>query len=250
MINKVVPSFDEAVADVADGSIILIGGFGPANGVPSYLIRALHKKGSKNLTIACNTPGQGRATGNRPAPPPGAPVPRTPPNHDNAGLLIQNFQVSKAIAAFPGTPRPGFPSPLHDQARAGTLTIEMVAQGTLAERIRAAKAGIPAFYTRTGAGTLLAKGKEVRVFNGKEYLLEYALQGDFSLIRARKADRRGNLVFKGTSRNFNGAMAGASRITIAEVDELVEVGDLDPESIATPGIYVQRVVVRPKGGQA
>ncbi len=246
MINKVVPSFDEAVADVADGSIILIGGFGPANGVPSFLIRALNKKGAKNLTIACNTPGQGRATGPRP---PGMPAIRTPPNHDNAGLLIQNFQVSKAIAAFPGTPRPGFPSPLHDQARAGTLTIEMVAQGTMAERIRAAKAGIPAFYTRTGAGTLLARGKEARVFNGKEYLLEYALQGDFSLVRAHKADRRGNLVFKGTSRNFNGAMAGASRITIAEVDELVEVGDLAPEAIATPGIYVQRVVVRPKGGQ-
>ena len=245
MINKVVPSFDEAVADVADGSIILIGGFGPANGVPSFLIRALHKKGSKNLTIACNTPGQGRATGPRP---PGMPSIRTPPNHDNAGLLIQNFQVSKAIAAFPGTPRPGFPSPLHDQARAGTLTIEMVAQGTLAERIRAAKAGIPAFYTRTGAGTLLAKGKEARVFNGKEYLLEYALKGDFSFVRAHKADRRGNLVFKGTSRNFNGAMAGASTVTIAEVDELVEVGDLDPEAIATPGIYVQRVVLRPKGG--
>ncbi len=245
MIDKVVPSFDEAVADVADGSIILIGGFGPANGVPSNLIRALNKKGTKNLTIACNTPGQGRTTGPRP---PGMRAIRTPPNHDNAGLLIQNFQVSKAIAAFPGTPRPGFPSPLHDQARAGTLTIEMVAQGTLAERIRAAKAGIPAFFTRTGAGTLLAKGKEVRVFNGKEYLLEYALKGDFSFIRAHKADRRGNLVYKGTSRNFNGAMAGASRITIAEVDELVEVGDLDPECIATPGIYVQRVVLRPEGG--
>ncbi len=177
-----------------------------------------------------------------------APVRKTPPNYDDSGLLIQNHQVSKAIAAFPGTPRPGVPAPLHDQARAGTLTMEMVAQGTLAERVRAAKAGIPAFFTRTGAGTLLAKGKEVRVFNGKEYLLEYALKGDFSFIRAHKADRRGNLVYKGTSRNFNGAMAGASRITIAEVDELVEVGDLDPECIATPGIYVQRVVLRPEGG--
>jgi len=245
-INKVVNSFDEAVADVYDGAIIFIGGFGPANGTPSNLIRALVKQGAKNLTLAANTPGLGRMQ----APPPGmqrrAPERKIkmPPNYDNGGLLIQNDQVTKCIAAFPGNAMPGVPSPLHDRRLAGLLEVEMVPQGTLAERIRAAKAGIPAFYTPTGPGTLMEKGKEVREFNGVPCVLEYALKGDFSFIRAYKADRRGNLVYQGTSRNFNGAMAGASTVTIAEVDYLVELGDLDPEGIATPGIYVDRVVVR------
>jgi 3-oxoadipate CoA-transferase alpha subunit len=248
-INKVVSSYDEAVADVFDGAIILIGGFGPANGTPSNLIRALVKQGAKNLTLAANTPGQGRME----TPPPGAgpgpgPMPerriKMPPNYDNGGLLIQNDQVIKTICAFPGNPMPGMPSPLHDRRLAGKLEVEMVPQGTLAERIRAAKAGIPAFYTPTGPGTLMEKGKELREINGVPCVLEYALKGDYSFIRAYKADRRGNLVYQGTSRNFNGAMAGASTVTIAEVDYLVELGDIDPEAVATPGIYVDRVVVR------
>jgi 3-oxoacid CoA-transferase A subunit len=167
-----------------------------------------------------------------------------PPNYDDGGLLIQNDQVIKAICAFPGTPPPGMSAPLNDRLRAGKLEVELVPQGTLAERIRANKAGIPAFYTPTGVGTIIEKGKERRTIDGKDYLLEYAIKADFALIRAHKGDRRGNLVYQGTSRNFNGAMAGAATVTIAEVDEIVELGELDPEAIATHGIYVDRVVSR------
>ncbi len=241
MINKIIESFDEAVADIFDGAIILIGGFGPANGCPSYLIRALVRQGAKNLTLVANTPGRGRA---ETPPPPGAPRRRMPPNYDDGGLLIQNDQVIKAICAFPGTPPPGMSAPLNDRLRAGTLEVELVPQGTLAERIRANKAGIPAFYTPTGVGTIIEKGKEKREINGKEYLLEYAIPADFALIRAHKGDRRGNLVYQGTSRNFNGAMAGAATVTIAEIDEIVELGELGPEEIATHSIYVDRVVSR------
>jgi 3-oxoacid CoA-transferase A subunit len=246
-INKVVASYDEAVADVFDGAVILVGGFGPANGCPSNLIRALVKQGAKNLTIVANTPGQGRLEIPPSGPPPGAPrmPPRkTPPNYDNAGLLIQNDQVSRAICAFPGTPPPGMSSPLHDRRIAGTLGVEMVPQGTLAERIRANKAGIAAFFTPTGAGTVIEEGKEKRVFDGREYILEYALKADYAFIRAYKADRRGNLIYQGTSRNFNATMAGAATVTIAEVDYLVPLGDLKPEEIVTHCIYVDRVVVR------
>lgn len=241
-INKIVDGFDEAVADIFDGAVILVGGFGPANGCPSNLVRALVKKGTKNLTIVANTPGQGRPESPMPGPPRGAI--RTPPNYDNAGLLIQNDQVTKVICAFPGTPPPGMRAPLHDRLMAGKLEVELVPQGTMAERIRAAKAGIPAFYTPTGPGTIVEKGKETRVFDGVPCLLEYALKADFALIRAYKADRWGNLVYRGTSRNFNGAMAGAAKVTIAEVDQIVPLGDLDPETIATPTIYVDRVVPR------
>ena len=236
-INKLYDSFDKAVADIFDGAVILIGGFGPADGCPSYLIRALARQGAKNLTLVANTPGQGRQ-------PPGA-APRgprkVPPNFDNSGLLIQNGQVSKTICAFPGAMNV-FSQLITD----GKLTVEMVPQGTLAERIRAAKAGIPAFYTSTGVDTdtVIDKGKESRVFNGKKYLLEYALKADFALVRAHHGDRWGNLVYQGTSRNFNGAMAGAARVTIAEVDEMVELGQINPEAAATPSVYVNRVVSR------
>lgn len=242
MINKVVSSYDEAVADVFDGAIILIGGFGPANGTPSNLLRALEKQGAKNLTIVMNTPGAGR----QPPNPMFANMPprKSPPNYDNGGILIQNGQVTKVITAFPGTPTPGVPSPLHDLRLAGKLEVEMCPQGTMAERMRAARAGIPAFFTPTGPGTDLGKGKEIRDFNGVPACLEYALKGDFSFIRAYKADRRGNLTYQGSSRNFNATMAGASTVTIAEVDYLVELGDIHPEAVATPGIYVDRVVVR------
>jgi 3-oxoadipate CoA-transferase alpha subunit len=240
-INKIFTSFDEAVADVFDGAVILIGGFGPANGCPSYLIRALVRQGAKNLTLVANTPGRGRA---EPGTPPMMPMMKTPPNYDDGGLLIQNDQVIKTICAFPGTPRPGMTSALHQRYLAGKLEVELVPQGTIAERCRAAKAGIPAFYTPTGVGTIIEKGREKREIDGKEYLLEYAIKADFALIRAHKGDRRGNLVYQGTSRNFNGAMAGAATVTIAEVDEVVELGELDPEAIATHGIYVDRVASR------
>ncbi|MEK7353932.1 MAG: 3-oxoacid CoA-transferase subunit A, partial [Chloroflexota bacterium] len=202
-------------------------------------IRALHRKGAKNLTLVANTPGQGR-------PAPGAPAPqgprRTPPNFDNGGLLIQNGQVTKCICAFPGQIRPG--SVFHQLMTEGKLTVELVPQGTIAERIRAAKAGIPAFYTATGAGTVMEKGKETRVFDGRKYVLETALKADFAFIRAYKADRWGNLVYQGTSRNFNGTMAGAAKVTIAEVDQMVELGELAPEAVSTPSIYVNRICSR------
>jgi 3-oxoadipate CoA-transferase alpha subunit len=242
MIDKVLGSFKEAVADVHDGSVILIGGFGPSNGTPSFLIRALVEQGAKNLTIVANTPGMGRSA---PGPAPVRAFRKTPANYDNAGLLIQSGQVTKAITAFPGTPPPGGGSALHDRLKAGLMQVEVIPQGTMAERIRAARAGIPAFFTPTGPGTIVAKGKEIRVFDGREYVMEHWLKADFAFVRAYKGDKRGNLVYQGSSRNFNATMAGAAKVTIAEVDQVVEVGAIDPETVVTPGIYVDRVVLRP-----
>ncbi len=238
-INKLVPSFDAAVADVADGAVILLGGFGPANGTPSYLIRALARKGVKDLIIVANTPGWGR----QPVDP--ARPRRQPPNYDDGGLLIQNGQVRKVVCCFPATLKGGR-NAVVEQYEAGRLEVEVVPQGTLAERIRAAKAGIGAFYTPTGAGsdTVVDRGKETRTIDGRLQVLEYALKADFAIIRAHQADRYGNLVYQGTSRNFNGAMAGAARVTIAEVDEMVPLGALVPENVATPAIYVDRVASR------
>ena len=242
-IDKVVGSFDAAVADVFDGAVVLMGGFGPANGTPSNLLRALAKLPVKNLTLVANTPGFGRA-------PAGAKSFRkTPPDYDDGGLLIQAGQVRKVICAFPGMNRPGLTAPLFEKWAAGELEVEMIPQGTLAERIRAARAGVSAFFIPTGAGTVFEEGKEKRVIDGRENILEYPLQADFALVRAHKADRYGNLVYQGTSRNFNPVMAGAAKVTIAEVDELVPLGSLDPEVIVTPGIYVDRVAVRPSGGE-
>jgi 3-oxoadipate CoA-transferase, alpha subunit len=238
-INKVISSFDEAVKDIFDGAVILMGGFGPANGTPTHLLRALVRQGAKNLTLVANTPGYGRA------PEGSKPFRKTPADYDDGGILIQSGQVKKVICAFPGMNRPGVTAPLHEKVAAGELEVEMTPQGTLAERIRAAKAGISAFYVPTGAGTVFEQGKEVRVFEGRTNLLVYPLKADFALVRAYKADRYGNLVYQGTSRNFNSVMAGAARVTIAEVDQMVPLGDLDPEIIVTPGIYVNRVVVRP-----
>ena len=245
-INKLYPSFDEAVADVFDGAVILIGGFAGVVACPSYLIRAVWRKGVKNLTIVGNGVGRGRM----PPPPPGAPPRPQPPmmrrlmNEDDSGILVQNGQVSGAICAFPGHSQPGNLSPFHQGLKDGKITLEMVPQGTLAERIRAAKAGIPAFYTRTGAGTIIANGKETRMFDGKEYVLEHAIKADFAFVRAHHADRWGNLVYQGTSRNFNGAMAGAAKVTIAEVDEMVDTGSINPDAVHTPSIYVNRVCSR------
>ncbi len=242
-INKVVNSFDEAVADIFDGAVILMGGFGPANGTPSNLLRAMADQGAKNLTLVANTPGFGR-------PPEGVKSFRkTPPNYDDGGLLIQTGQVSKVICAFPGMARPGMHTPLWDKWEAGELEVEMIPQGTLAERIRAAKAGVGAFFIPTGAGTLFEEGKETRELDGRMHVLEYPLKADFALVRAHKADRYGNCVYQGTSRNFNPVMAGAAKVTIIEADELVPLGELNPEIIVTPGIYVDRVAVRQNSGK-
>ncbi len=215
-----------------------MGGFGPANGTPSNLLRALVKQGAKNLTLVANTPGYGRQA------PGTTPFRKTPPNYDDGGILIQSGQVSKVICAFPGLNRPDITAPVYEKFNAGKLEVELVPQGTLAERIRAAKAGISAFYVPTGVGTVMEKGKETRLFQGRVNVLEYPLRADFALIRAYKADRYGNLVYQGTSRNFNPVMAGSARVTIAEVDSVVPLGDLDPEIVVTPSIYVNRVVSR------
>jgi len=244
-INKVVASFDEAVADIFDGAVLLIGGFAGPGECPSYLIAAVARKGVKDLTLVSNLGGWGPSL-----------IPQIrermraliefPPEFVDHGLLIERGQVRKGIFSYPATPQRDLFMPIERAVAEGKAELELVPQGTLAERIRAAKAGIAAFYTPTGAGTFVEEGKEVRLFNGRPHLLEYALKGDFSLIRAHKADRYGNLVYKGTSRTFNATMAGASTITIAEVDQVVELGELDPECIVTPGIYVDRVVVRPR----
>ncbi len=240
MINKVVAGFDEAIADVFDGAVVFMGGFGPANGTPTHLLRALERQGARNLTLVANTPGYGRA------PEGSKPFRKTPPDYDDGGILIQNRQVKKVVCAFPGLRQAGTQTPLWQQWETGELEVEMVPQGTLAERIRAAKAGIGAFFIPTGAGTVMEQDKEKRVIDGREHILEYPLKADFALVRAYRADRYGNCVYQGTSRNFNPVMAGAAKVTIVEVDELVELGSLTPEVIVTPGIYVDRITVRKK----
>ena len=246
-IDKVVGGLDEAVADVFDGAVLLIGGFGGPGECPSYLISAVARKEVTNLTIVGNSGGWGmeliELIRTRMAS-----VLRFPTDFVDPGILVEQGQVKKGILAFPAAPSPLVLTPFEKKVASGGVELELVPQGTLAERIRAGRAGIPAFYTPTGVGTIVQEGKETRSFDGRPCLLEHAIRGDFSLIRAHKADRYGNLVYHGTSRTFNATMAGASTITIAEVDEVVELGALDPEAVVTPGLYVDRVVVRPKGG--
>lgn len=241
-INKVVASSDEAVADVFDGAVILCGGFGCVGGGPSTLFRALTKRPVKNLTLVGNAPVLGRDAQEALAR-----MMKVPESYADASLLIQNGQVSKLIVSVPAMAivRMQEPFPVVKALREGqSIEFELVAQGTLAERIRAARAGISAFYTPTGTGTFLEKGKEVRTFNNSKHLLESAIKADFGFIWAYKADRYGNLIYRGTSRTFNATMAGAAKITIAEVAEVVELGELDPEAVVTPGVYVERVVTR------
>lgn len=241
-IDKVVASSDEAVADVFDGAVILCGGFGCVGGAPSTLLKALAKRPVKNLTLVGNAPVLGRDAQEALAR-----TIRVPESYADASLLLQNGQVRKLIVSVPAMAivRMQEPFPVVKALREGqNIEIELVAQGTLAERIRGARAGIAAFYTPTGSGTYLAKGKEVRTFSNQECLLETAIKADFSFIWAYKADRYGNLIYRGTSRTFNATMAGAATITIAEVAEVVELGELDPEAVVTPGVYVNRVVTR------
>ena len=235
-IDKVVASFDEAVADVPDGATLMIDGFAGPGGTPQNLIRALRDQGAKELTIISNTAGLasvigfGTIPGDRPI---------------DIGVLVDNEQVKKVIASFPVSPSPSRPTSFERAYLEGKVELEVVPQGTLAERIRAGGAGIAAFYTPTGAGTIMAEGKETRLFGGREHLLEHALRADFALLRADRADPLGNVVYRGTSRNFNAVMAASAETTVMEVAKIVQVGALDPGAVTTPAIFVDRVVAIP-----
>jgi 3-oxoacid CoA-transferase A subunit len=214
MINKTVKDAQAAVADIPKGAFLMMGGFG-LSGIPENCISALLEKKVGQLTIVSNNAGV---------------------DDFGIGLLLKEKRVKKMISSYVGENEE-----FERQLLQGELDVELVPQGTLAERIRAGGAGIPAFFTPAGVGTEVAEGKEIREFDGKQYLMERALQADFSQVKAWKGDTAGNLFFKGTARNFNPIMAAAGKITIAEVEELVPVGTLDPNQIHTPGIYVQRI---------
>jgi 3-oxoacid CoA-transferase A subunit len=226
--SKQIGTFREAVADIPDGSTIAFGGFAMP-GVPFNLIKALLEQGAKQLTLVGNTTG-------------GAQQPRMP----DMGVLVENGQVKKVICAFTAATRPTDVLPFTKYYESGEVEAELVPQGTLAERLRAAGAGIPAFYTPTAVGTELAEGRETRVINGREYLLEYALPLDYAFVRATRADTFGNLQFHRSQRNFGPVMATAAHVTIVEVDEeIVPAGGIDPDMVHTPGIYVHRLVKVP-----
>jgi len=214
--GKVWNSFEEAVADIKDGDTLAVGGFGLC-GIPEKSIAALVQRGTKDLTVVSNNCGV---------------------DDWGLGLLLANKQIKKMIASYVGENKI-----FEQQFLSGELEVELTPQGTLAERLRAGGAGIPGFYTATGVGTPIAEGKEEKIFDGKEYILEKGIVADFALVKAWKADKLGNLVFKKTSRNFNPLAAMAGKITIAEVEEIVEVGELDPDHIHTPGVFVQRVLL-------
>ncbi len=219
MINKVVASADEAIRDVQDGMTLVVGGFGLC-GIPENLIAALVRRSVKGLTCVSNNAGV---------------------DDWGLGLLLQTHQIRKMVSSYVGEN-----SEFERQYLSGELEVEFVPQGTLAERMRAGGSGIPAFFTPAGYGTQVAEGKETREFDGKHYVMERGILGDFSFVAAWKADRMGNLVFRKTARNFNPMAATAGKICIAEVEELVEVGELDPDQIHTPGVFVHRVVVAPR----
>lgn len=214
MINKVVAGPDVAVADLFENATLMLGGFG-LSGIPENCIAAILKKGTKGLTCISNNAGV---------------------DDFGIGLLLKTRQVKKMISSYVGEN-----AEFERQLLSGELEVELIPQGTLAERVRAGGAGIPAFFTPAGVGTEVAAGKEAREFEGKKYLLEHWLRADFSIVKAWKGDTAGNLIYKGTARNFNPMMAAAGKVTIAEVEELVPVGSLDPNQIHTPGIYVQRI---------
>jgi 3-oxoadipate CoA-transferase alpha subunit len=222
MIDKFVRSMAEAMAGIQDGAVVLIGGFGSI-GQPNALIDGLIEQGAKNLTVVSNNVGVGRV---------------------GLARLLGTGRVRKIICSYPRTSDPAVFDELY---RAGRIELELVPQGTMAERMRAAGAGIPAFFTPTGVGTRLAAGREVREFGGRPYLLEEALHGDVALIEAWEADRWGNLTFRSSARNFNPVMATAATLTIAQTQHAVELGALDPEKVATAGIFVDRVIHVPYG---
>lgn len=215
-MKQIYTSFQDAVKDIKDGSTIMVGGFGLC-GIPENLILALVETGVKDLTVISNNCGV---------------------DDWGLGLLMKNKQIKKMIGSYVGENKE-----FERQVLSGEIEVELVPQGTLAEKIRAGGAGIPAFYTPAGVGTPIAEGKETRVFKGKEYLLEEAYTADFSLVRAWKADKMGNLIYNKTAQNFNPMVATAGKITIAEVEELYEIGELAPDQIHTPSIYVQALIV-------
>jgi len=217
MINKIIGSAAEAVSEIHDGATVMIGGFGEA-GSPIELIHALIDHGAKNLTVVSNNTGSG---------------------HVGLAALIENRQVVKTICSFPRTANSKvFPELYH----AGEIELELVPQGTLAERIRAGGAGIPAFYTPASVNTPLAEGKESRIFNGQEHLLEYGIKADFALVKAENADRYGNLLYHATARNFGPIMCTAANTAIVQVKKIVEPGMIDAEAVVTPGIFVKKVI--------
>lgn len=234
--GKVFSSCDEALSDIFDGATIMIGGFGSWGGLPINLIIGLAKQGAKDLTIIANQGGVGFELSDK----------IKPGGYQDIGALYEKGQVKKFIGSVPALGGMPPTSPIEVAHREGKVEIEMVPQGTLAERIRAGAGGLGGFYTPTGVGTPVEKGKEKKVINGKEYLLELPLQADFALIKAHKADALGNLVYRGTARCFNPVMAMAAEITIVEVDEIVEPGELDPEIIVTPHPFVNRIVEVPR----
>lgn len=217
MINKIVHSVSEAVSGIFNGAVIMISGFGEA-GSPIELIHALIDQGAKDLTIVSNNTGNG---------------------HIGLAALIENRQVRKMICSFPRTAQSVVFPELY---RKGEIELELVPQGTLAERIRAGGAGIPAFFTPTSVNTPLAEGKEIREFNGKHYVMEYGLKADFSLVKCKTADRYGNLLFNKTARNFGPVMCMAAEHTIVQAENIVELGEIDPEIVVTPGIFVKTIV--------
>ena len=214
MINKVYKNADDAVTDINDGAVLMLGGFGLC-GIPENCIAALVKKRIKNLTCISNNAGV---------------------DDFGIGLMLQQKQVKKMISSYVGEN-----AEFERQLLNGELEAELIPQGTLATRCMAAGYGIPAIFTPAGVGTEVATGKEIREFNGKQYLMEYAFDADFAIVKAWKGDTQGNLIYKKTARNFNPLMAMAGKVTIAEVEELVEAGELDPNNIHTPGIYVHRI---------
>lgn len=215
-MKPVLTSFTEAVKDIKDGATIMVGGFGLV-GIPENLILALVETGVKDLTVISNNCGV---------------------DDWGLGLLMKNKQIKKMIGSYVGENKE-----FERQVLSGEIEVELVPQGTLAERIRAGGAGIPAFYTPAGVGTPISDGKEVREFDGKEYLLEKGLTADFSLVRAYKADKMGNLIYNKTARNFNPMIATAGKVTIAEVEVLVEIGELNPDQIHTPSVYIQKLII-------
>jgi 3-oxoacid CoA-transferase subunit A len=214
-MNKVVSSAAEAVRQIPDGATLMVGGFGLC-GIPEDLIRALHAQGTRDLTVISNNAGT---------------------DEHGLGVLLYTRQITKMIASYVGENRE-----FERQFLSGELQVDLVPQGTLAERIRAGGAGIGAFYTPAGYGTVVADGKETREIGGRHFVLELPLTADFALVKAHKGDRLGNLVYRRTARNFNPMMATAARVTIAEVEELVEPGALDPDAIVTPGIFVRHIL--------
>ncbi|AZQ12113.1 CoA transferase subunit A [Shewanella khirikhana] len=214
-LNKVVTSYAQALAGLEDGMTVIAGGFGLC-GIPENLIKEIKRKGTRNLTVVSNNCGT---------------------TEYGLGILLLDKQIRKMVASYVGEN-----ANFEAQMMSGELEVELTPQGTLAEKMRAAGAGIPAFYTATGFGTEVAVGKEVKEFNGRQYILEESIKGDFALVKAWKADTYGNLVFRKTARNFNPLAAMAGKVTVVEVEQIVAPGELDPDEIHTPGIYVDRLI--------